>query len=144
MQTYPVRRTVTDNTGRPLEATIIGRNATSITVIRKSDGARFEIPYNRLSEADQAFVVTLPLHAVSFPAPLETADSSPTDNPERGILGFRRIRLQEVDRLIRKNENILFQMDSKSVKGRSLRSENERLIRERGELAEEISDLESK
>ncbi|GEM_PF-1451653 len=49
----------TDNTGRPLEATIIGRNATSITVIRKSDGARFEIPYNRLSEANQAFVVTL-------------------------------------------------------------------------------------
>ncbi|GEM_PF-1400980 len=35
-------------------------------------------------------------------------------------------------------------MDPKSVKGRSLRSENERLIRERGELAEEISDLESK
>jgi hypothetical protein len=141
---FPITRTLTDSTGRPLEATIIGRNTGSITVIRKSDGARFDIPYDRLSAEDRAFVVKLPLQAAIVPAPGSGADSSPPKNSERGVIGFRRARLQEIEEQIRRNETLLYQIGPHTVKGRSIRSENERLIRERAEVAQEIYELESK
>lgn len=141
---FPITRTLTDNTGRPLEATIIGRNANSITVIRKSDGSRFDIPYNRLSAGDQTFVMSLPLRPAELPATGTAANTPQENDPERGILGFRRIRLKELDEQIRSNEELLYQIGLKSVKGRSLKSENERLIKERAEVAREIYELESK
>lgn len=141
---FPITRTLTDSAGRPLEATIIGRDTTSITVIRKSDGSRFDIPYDRLSAEDQAFVVKLPLQAAMPPAPGNSAASPTPKNSERGIIGFRRTTLQELDDQIRKNDSLLHQIGSHTVKGRSLRSENERLIRERAEIAQEIYELESK
>lgn len=140
---FPVTRTLTDNAGRPLEATIIGRDTTSITVIRKSDGSRFDIPYDKLSAADQTFVVNLPLQPASRPVPASSAAQT-RDDGERGILGFRRIKLKELDEQIRKNDNIIYQIGPTTMKGRSLRSENDRLIRERAELAEEVAELESR
>jgi hypothetical protein len=131
---FPITRTLTDNTGRPLEATIIGRGITSITVIRKSDGSRFDIPYDRLSAEDQAFVVKLPFQAAMPPAPGTNTASPTPDNAERGILDFRRVKLRELDEQIRKNDNIIYQIGPTTMKGRSLRSENDRLIRERAEL----------
>jgi hypothetical protein len=141
---FPITRTLTDNTGRPLEATIIGRGMTSITVIRKSDGSRFDIPYDRLSAQDQAFVVKLPFHAAMPAAPGTNAAPSIPDNAERGILDFRRVKLRELDEQIRKNDNIIYQIGPTTMKGRSLRSENDRLIRERAELAGEVAELESR
>jgi len=141
---YPITRTITDNKGRPLEATIIGRDTTSITVIRKSDGTRFAIPYERLSVPDQAFVLKLPLHdATPSPAGTDTV-STPTDSSERGIIGFRRNRLRELDERIRANDNLLYQIGPNTVKGRSLMSENERLVKERAGITQEIHELESR
>lgn len=142
-QTFPIQKTVTDNTGRTLKATIIGRNANSITVIRKSDGIRFVIPYTKLSAADQAFVTQLPLHAAP-PARSGPGSSSSTANSDRGVLSFRRGKMEELNERIQKNEALLYQMDPRTIKARSVRSETNRLITERSELAREIADLKSK
>jgi len=55
----PVERLLTDNEGRPLDARIIGKNKTHLTVIRKLDGERFSVAIASLSDADQDFVAGL-------------------------------------------------------------------------------------
>lgn len=142
-QTYPVERTVTDNTGRTLKTTILGRNATSITVIRNSDGVRFVIPNTRLSAADQAYVRQLPLQDAPPASRNPSSRSSSTDS-EPGVLSFRRGAMEEINDKIKKNEALLYQMDPRTIKARSLLSETNRLMDERAELAREIAELESK
>ncbi|NLT71041.1 MAG: hypothetical protein GXX91_10155 [Verrucomicrobiaceae bacterium] len=142
-QTYPIQRTVSNNTGRTLRATILGRTATSITVLRDSDGARFVIPNTRLSAADQAFVSQLPLQSAP-PASPHPSSPSPSPNSEPGVLSFRRSAMEELNDQIQKNEALLYQMDPGTIKARSLRSETNRLMDERAELAQEIAELESK
>lgn len=49
-------RTWTDTTGRELEANFVSATEQAVTVRRSTDGKVFEIPLERLSEADRAFV----------------------------------------------------------------------------------------
>lgn len=68
------------------------------------------------------------------PAPGTNAASPTPANAERGFLDFRRAKLRELDEQIRKNDNIIYQIGPTTMKGRSQRSENDRLPRERAEL----------
>ncbi len=52
----PVNRILTSTDGKTLEARVIGKTATAVTVERLSDDSRFEIPLDRLSLPDQRFL----------------------------------------------------------------------------------------
>jgi len=58
---YPVGRTLNNYQGKvKTEVNIIGREAETITVIRKSDKKRMTLPIANLSESDQTFISFLP------------------------------------------------------------------------------------
>jgi hypothetical protein len=79
-------------------------------MIRKSDGSRFAIPYNRLSAKDQSFVLELPLYAAILASSVPSADEAPENNSEREILNLRQIKLREVKGRVQKNETLLRQI----------------------------------
>ncbi len=78
--TLPVRRVLTDVEGRSVEVDILKRTAAHVTVLRVSDTKEFQLPFNRLSEADQAFVSRLPLSAP--PATPKTEKAPEAESPQ--------------------------------------------------------------
>ncbi len=58
--TLPVDRLITDSSGRKLDVTITARYGTEIAVTRKKDSKSFDLPIEKLSEADITFVLKLP------------------------------------------------------------------------------------
>lgn len=59
----PVERVLFDNQGRELDATVVGRTALNLTVIRRADEMQFDIPVESLSVEDQAWARTLAFQA---------------------------------------------------------------------------------
>jgi hypothetical protein len=59
-EVYPVHRTITDNQGRTLSATILGKQALQIAFAKNPEGTKFIVPMDRLSPDDQTFFRTLP------------------------------------------------------------------------------------
>lgn len=57
--TMPVQRTLTDTAGRKLDVTIFEKSATAIRARRTSDAKEFELPLDKLSVEDQAFIAGL-------------------------------------------------------------------------------------
>jgi hypothetical protein len=51
----PVHRTITSSDGKSLKVRVVGKQANTLIVERVSDNVRFEIPLERLSEADKRF-----------------------------------------------------------------------------------------
>ncbi len=52
----PVDRIITDNQGRELDVTIVGKSDTEITFNRKSDGREYSLSIGSLSNSDRAFL----------------------------------------------------------------------------------------
>lgn len=128
--TIPVRWTLTDLDGRTVDATIVGKNATSITLVRTADGKRFELPLARLSESDQKRVGDL------------AGKTAPSKHPmESSLYRMKSAKLGEIDARIAELNSIYATTDS-AIKRRSANSELMRLNAERGELVEELRDLE--
>jgi hypothetical protein len=128
--TIPVRWTLTDVDGRSLDATIVGRNETTITIVRTADGKRFDLAMARLSEADRKRVSEL------------DKKSAPTKHPmESSLYRMRRAKLDELDDRIAELNSVYGSTNS-DIKRRSTFSELERLQAERGKVAEELRDLE--
>ncbi len=65
--TFPVSRSIKDVEGRELDVDILGRSSDDIVIERKSDGKRFKLPIDRLSDTDRAFVKTLPIKSAPQP-----------------------------------------------------------------------------
>ena len=128
--TFPITRTLTDNTGRPLEATIIGRGVSSITVIRKSDGSRFEIPLGRLSPDDREYVASLPLFTAPLKAPIASPSSPSFPPAPKGspALSFLTSKREEINKEVDEIDETLLIIDGYSVKGRTLRNKRNRLL----------------
>lgn len=123
----PVDWTITDVEGRTLDVTVVGREPNSITIERKRDGKRFELPFERLSKSDQERASKLSLKA----APPE----------ESGALKLRKTNLVELDQEIEATMTEL-QNATSQIKYRSLNSTLERLRAERAKLASDIAELE--
>lgn len=140
--TFPITRTLTDNTGRPLEATIIGRGVSSITVIRKGDGSRFEIPLDRLSPDDRELINTLPL--TPAPPALDVATARPAAAEAMGSTGFLEAKRVDLEKRLENNMTLLLTIDRATVKGRSLKSERDRLLNELSEIIAEIHEKRSR
>ena len=58
--TLPAAHTITDTSGRKLEGTILSKTETSIKFRRVSDGKEFDLPLDKLSAEDKAFVAAIP------------------------------------------------------------------------------------
>lgn len=128
--TIPVRWTLTDLDGRTVDATIVGKNATSITLVRTADGKRFELPLARLSESDQKRVGDLAGKAAPSKHPMESS-----------LYRMKSAKLGEIDDRIAELNSVYATTDS-TIKRRSANSELMRLNAERGELVEELRELE--
>ena len=69
---FPISKTLHDSQGRPLNASIIGRSVSELTVIRTDDNRRFQLPISNLSKEDQKFAANLPIYvAPASPKPNE-------------------------------------------------------------------------
>lgn len=130
--TLPARWTLTDVEGRTLQATIIGRNATSITLVREQDGKRFDLPVERLADSDRRRIATLPLR----PAPEKSSMESSYYRMRRARLDEIQARIDEVTRLI--------STTSSNIQSRSYNSELRRLYSEESKLLEELRKLENR
>jgi hypothetical protein len=121
--------TLTDTQGRSIKATIIGRDSNSITIVRHSDGKRFDLPVDRLSPSDQNRIAKLP--QASAPA------------AETGVLKLQKAKLQELNLEINQLSAELSQSTS-TMKSRSLNSQIDRLMNERIKLEAEIAEIEGR
>jgi len=138
---FPVTWTLTDYEGRKIEATLIGRSISSIAFIRVSDGRRFDLPIQNLSEADRLRVDTLPLHSVAGEKK-ETPDP-PSVEIESGPIRMKRSALEALEEELSAVGRLLSESNS-SIKIRSLQSQNDKLMEEKVKLMEEIKELESR
>ena len=57
----PVDRQITDSAGRKLDVTITARYKLEIAVVRKKDSKAFDLPIDKLSDEDIAFVLAFPI-----------------------------------------------------------------------------------
>lgn len=128
--TLPVRWELTDVEGRVLKVSIIGRSATSITIVRESDGKRFELPVERLSANDRKRVTRLVVQIAPAKAPMESS--------------FYRMRQASIDEVDARMDEIRSEMSSTGshLQFRSRQSELHRLQRKRIELTEELKEFE--
>lgn len=85
----PVNRILTSTDGKTLEVRILGKSADSVTVERLSDDARFEIPLDRLSQADTRFVNRL--------RKMDAPDAkNPQPAPDPGYIANRKAKIDEL------------------------------------------------
>lgn len=69
---FPILRTITNSDGKSLKVRIIGKSEKELMFERVSDNMYFEIPIERLSEADQRFANRLRNEVTSTPVAKET------------------------------------------------------------------------
>lgn len=82
---YPAERTLSDATGRKLEATVLSESGDKIKVRRKSDGKEFEIPMSNLSRFDRLWLENLRKPAVSPLMDKPKEEPRPTPPPQREL-----------------------------------------------------------
>lgn len=128
--TLPVRWKLTDHSGRSIDAMIVGKSGDSITLIRVSDGKRFELPVVRLSEEDQKRVKPVPITMAPSRHPLESSHYRMTHS-----------KLDEVDARIAELK-VIMRTSNSLIQIRSADSETERLQNQRLELLEDLKELE--
>jgi hypothetical protein len=128
--TIPVRWTLTDLDGRTVDAMIVGRNDTSITLVRTSDGKRFELAMDRLSESDRKRVGEL------------DKKTAPTKHPmESSLYRMSHAKLDDIDQRISELTSLV-ETSNSVIKRRSSISELIRLNAERGKILQELRELE--
>lgn len=128
--TIPVQWTLTDVEGRSLEATIVGKRNSIITLVRTADGKRFDLSVDRLSEVDKKRVNAL------------DNKTAPTKHPmESALYRMRQGKLAEIDTRI-SELNSTYSSTNSDIKRRSAFSELERLTAERAKVLEELRELE--
>lgn len=130
IEAIPVRWTLTDVDGRAIDATIIGKSGASITLIRNSDGKRFDLSVARLSASDQERVKKLADKTSVSRHPLESAHYRMTQ-----------AKLDELDARIAEVQAVYNSTDSK-IQLRTAVSQMKRLQDERLKLLEDLKELE--
>lgn len=93
----PVDRVLQDQEGRSIDATIIGREMETITIIRKSDSRRFDYPIAQLSEEDRQFVTELKLHSAPKERPAKTEPEKEDPYVQSRLDQIERLRLKLKD-----------------------------------------------
>ncbi len=126
----PVRWILTDIDGRSLDATIIGKSGSQITLVRRADGKRFDLPISRLSEGDRDRVKAL------------DGKTAPSEHPmESSFYRMKQTKLDELEAGLAEL-NREYEATKSDIKLRSLLREMELLKFDRAKLLKELSDLE--
>lgn len=128
--TIPVRWTLTDADGRTLDAMIVGKSSTTITLVRTADGKRFDLAMAMLSESDQTRVNQLDNKVAPSNHPMESS-----------LYRMGQARLDDVENRIVEQIAIIDSTDS-DIKRRSAYSELRRLKAEKMEVMKELKELE--
>lgn len=128
--TLPVRWNITDLDGRTIDATIIGKNGSSITLIRNSDGKRFDLQISRLSADDQARVGQLGNKTPPSRHPMESSHYR-----------MAQAKLDELDGEIAE-VTALYNSTNSPMQMRTANSQLRRLKNERLKLLEDLKELE--
>jgi len=99
---YPFFRTLHDSKGRSIEAEILGRDASTVTFIRRSDKKRFTLALDDLAPIDETYLLQLPL----APPPADF-DKDRGENYQReskrktakdnGPTGYKKLLLARID-----------------------------------------------
>jgi hypothetical protein len=145
---FPVRWTLTDTQGRRLSATLVGRTAQVVSLVRDSDGQRYDLPLDRLVPADRARVESLPLvpAPAAPPRPPQPAGKAPAKavaRSESGPLRMKRAALEEKEREYQKLKTEQAGASS-TIQSRSLNRRLDRLALEMSGLKAEIDQLEAR
>lgn len=141
---FPIKKTLTDTQGRPLEGTIVGKSDNSLFVIRGIDGLSFEIPLSSLSPEDREFSQHLPNLAppAGFAAG-NVAQSSPSAKPSGMEAPYVLQRQKEIDQIRIEMLELRAKIDPEgegsSIQRRSIISEIERKQKEIADLTEAIN-----
>lgn len=106
----PIDHTLTDQSGRSLEVTIVGRSETHLFIVRKSDGLESEVAIEGLSEADRSFAAEVPVQAApaGFMAEAKKPKLSTIDE------AYIRAREEAIKKLRDDNELLRREMDASS------------------------------
>lgn len=128
--TFPVKWTLTDVGGRSIDATLIGRNGSAITLIRNSDGKRFELALDRLSPDDRTRVEKLPNKTPPSRHPMESSHYR-----------MAQAKLDEIDAGINEMK-VLYNTTNSEIQRRTAGSQLKRLQAARLELLEDHKELE--
>lgn len=130
----PVRWTLTDQTGRTLEAMVLGRTLNKVKLRRLSDNQEFEIGIETLTPADQERIKQLPIAAV----PKSPAAAS------KSKMSWEAQRIQEdLDETLKEiasTQELHMSTDSK-IQRRTLGSKLNRLLNREAELRAQLNEL---
>lgn len=140
---FPITRTLSDSSGRPLEGQIVAKSDSNLFVIRSVDRLHFQIPIKSLSPADQKFAESLPerLPPPNFsPANISSpSPSTPTSGKDSPYVAQRRKLVDDLKAEISQLSDDLVSMTPNGIKYRSTVSEIERKNQEITELTEDIN-----
>lgn len=104
----PVDRQLTDDQGRSLDATIVGRTLDTLQVVRKSDGLNAEISIAKLSAEDRKFAEELEVK----PAPASFEVGLTRSSPDNNVDSYVQNRLDEIERLQEENRKLQTEAES--------------------------------
>ncbi|MBL9151173.1 MAG: hypothetical protein JNK37_01740 [Verrucomicrobiales bacterium] len=106
---FPVDKTLTDNKGRRIEASIVGRTEDRIYIVRRPDGLKSEFPIASLSESDQEYVLSFRIQTppAGFFKKTEISNSA---SKKQG--GYVQSRLDAIERLELENRLLLGEIDA--------------------------------
>jgi|GEM_PF-2954150 len=130
----PLDRTLTNESGKTLEVTVIGRDADSVTIIRKADGMRFVYSINSLSKKDRDFANSLPL----TPAPEKGASGSREKDP---YVARREDRIKELEKRRKSLGSSFLKAEGSQKKELERAMKDGTLLKEAKRLESEIEEL---
>lgn len=125
----PFERTLIDNQGRDLRATVIGFDGRVVTIKRKSDDKQFQLPLERLSSRDQNFFQDVSIKTSPEPSPdnsTSTLDRVKKEGEDR--------RLAEIERELEELRKEISRYQPGTMKWRSVNREMNALSREKIEI----------
>ncbi len=140
----PMRRTLTDVQGRSVDFTIVGRTNTELFIIRRADGMKASLAFDKLTPADRAFALGLPIQAPpnTFLESASGAKEEKEREEDRNV-AYIQSREKEIQRLTEINLELESRMGriSNQVEIRSAASSIERNDREIERLKSVINNV---
>ncbi|MCB1232742.1 MAG: hypothetical protein KDN19_21030 [Verrucomicrobiae bacterium] len=114
---FPIKRSLRDQSNRPLEAKILGKTPGKLFVVREADGLSFEIAIASLCQEDQDYANSLPIQVPpadfnrpTIPTPTPSKHSPENDDEPPYIAN----RKQSIKELEEQNQLLKYEIESTS------------------------------
>lgn len=143
-KSFPFFRDLTDAQGRVVEAEVLGRDQQSVIFVRWSDKKRFTVPIASLSQADQTYLLSIPMAEPRPTGSFEMDGGGSGDKFEnKGYVAILEGRIE--DKRKKLSEAIEIQRESarNSIAHRTATSTIHKLEKEITEIESEIEDAQT-